>query len=93
MEGRGVKIFAMTFLVATAALFGAWLVVDSLAHLDEFLAGSGPGVSPADVAARYYAGVVRLHGGTMLGAVAVTAAASGIVRARRDSGRRRGTLA
>ena len=93
MDLRVIKVFIATFLIAAVALFGAWLLVDGIAHLDEFLAASGPDAPLARVAVRYYSGVIRLHGGTLLGAVTVAAAASGLIRVRRGIAGRSGTMA
>jgi hypothetical protein len=83
MDGRSFNVFLATFLIAAVALFGAWFAVDGLVHLDEFLAAAGPDVGPGRVALRHFAGVLGLHGGTLLGSIGLGSALVAFARARR----------
>jgi hypothetical protein len=83
MAGRSFNVFLATFLIAAIALFGAWFAVDGLVHLDEFFEAAGPDVGVGRVALRHYAGLVALHGGTLLGSIGLGSALVAVARARR----------
>jgi hypothetical protein len=83
MHSPTFRVFLVSFVLAFLALTGAWIVVDGLAHLDEFFAAAGPDRPLIGVAVRHYGDVVRLHGGTLFGAVAVASLAFGGLASRR----------
>ncbi len=77
MRRSGLLVFLATSLGTFAALFAAWVGVETLRNLDEFLAASSPDRSWLDVAARYFDGVIRWHGATLSASVGLASVAVG----------------
>jgi hypothetical protein len=88
MNAHAVRVFLVSFMLSSLALSGAWIFVDGLAHLDEFLAASGPDRPVIALAVRHFGDVVRLHGGTLLGSVALASLAFGGFASSRSAERR-----
>ena len=92
MDPRTLKVFVPTFLLTFLGLAGSFFAIDVLLNLDELFARSGPEAPLLGMAVRYCSGMVSLHGGTPVGALALASAASAFVATRRKVAPRSGTV-
>jgi hypothetical protein len=82
------RVFVIRFLGSFATLFAAWVIVDFVANLDEFLDLPGSVVNRIDFILRFYGNALQSHGGFLVASLVLASTAFGGLATWRTFGMR-----